>query len=247
MGAWGAGGRSGHAGLTVVLLIFGFLLGTGFAQEELREREAPERRQQLQDVVARRRATIDDLRIEVGSLSDRVRVAQERAGRRSRRVRDLLARVDEAASQAGVAAMRGPGVVVTLMDSARIPESRQEAADLHIQDDDLQLVVNALWRAGAEAVAVNGHRLVSSSAIRRAGGSILVNYAQVTSPFRVVALGDADDLAGDLTESEIARRFGVWVEVYGLGFAVDRATELEAPALPAGPEIRFARPERTGA
>jgi uncharacterized protein YlxW (UPF0749 family) len=134
-------------------------------------------------------------------------------------------------------------VTITLSDSPRAPATRADSADLAIQDADLQLVVNELWRAGAEAVAVNGRRVVSTTAIREAGGAILVNYGAVASPYRVVALGRAESLARRLTGSQVARRFQVWTQVYGLGFDVSTVSSLRVPALSGIPVLSAAAPE----
>ncbi len=107
---------------------------------------------------------------------------------------------------------------------------------------DLQLVVNALWRAGAEAIAVNGRRVIGTTAIRKAGSAILVNYRAVSSPYRIVALGDPEALNRRLTESEIAERFDVWTDVYELGFTVERVDVLVAPALQGLQDLRWAAP-----
>ena len=81
-----------------------------------------------------------------------------------------------------------------------------------MRDGDLQLVVNALWAAGAEAISINGQRLGPTTAIRFAGEAVLVDFRPVTNPYEVSAIGDPDtlsattssrnpevaDLAGDL-------------------------------------------------
>ena len=103
---------------------------------------------------------------------------------------------------AGTGAVGGPGLRVTVED-APVTRADPEAADpdLRVQDVDLQVVVNGLWAAGAEAVAVNGQRLTALTAIRTAGSAILVDLAPLSSPYVVEAVGrphrDADGVRPD--------------------------------------------------
>jgi uncharacterized protein YlxW (UPF0749 family) len=235
-------GRPSPIGFSIVLLVLGFLVSTGFVQERLREREVPSRRLELEALVGERRTDVRELSAEVAELADRLAGIQDRLARGSSQVREVVEEAERLRVAAGVVGVHGPGVVVVLADSPRAPATRGEEADLRIQDVDVQLVVNTLWRAGAEAVAVNGRRVVSTTAIRQAGGTILVNYSAVTSPYRVVAIGDADPLHQQMAQSEVAERFGVWTEIYGLTFSVERVDETSVPALRGVPAFRLARP-----
>ena len=234
--------RRVHVGLAVVLALSGFLMTAASIQERRREEASPQRRAELQALVEQRRAAIDELSHEVDRLTGELEDAQASAAGAA--LQDLRGRVADLRRAAGLEPVRGPGIAVRLSDSPREPRTREELTDLHIQDVDLQLVVNVLWRAGAEAVAVNDRRLVSTTAIRKAGSSILVNYRAVSSPYRVVAIGDPDRLREVLDASEIARRFDVWREVYGLGFEVQGADDLLVPALPGLEGIGFAQPAK---
>jgi uncharacterized protein YlxW (UPF0749 family) len=231
-------------GFSVALLLLGFLVSTGFVQERLRESQIPSRRQELEALVRQRQSDVRDLSREVQELSDRLAGIQDRLARESSRAREIVDEAEVLGAVSGMAGAQGPGVVVELADSTRAPATRGEETDLRIQDVDLQLVVNTLWEAGAEAVAVNGRRVVSTTAIRQAGGTILVNYSAVTSPYRLVAIGDPAMLHDGMARSEVAERFGVWREIYGLRFSVERVAAASVPALRGVPELRWAQPMR---
>lgn len=235
-----------HIGLWIVLGLFGFLVSVGFIQERLREETSPLRRAELQRLVEQRRATIRDLSSEVSVLSDRVEKVRARAGKGSAEVERTVETLEELARVVGLQAVEGPGVVVELSDSTRRATTRDELTDFRIQDVDLQLVANTLWRGGAEAVSVNGRRLTSTSAIRKAGTAILVNYRAVSSPYRIMAIGDPDALLDVLERSDIAERFAVWKEIYGLGFSLRSEESLEAPALSGLQDFRHAVPVEAG-
>ena len=225
-----------------MLVLLGFLVSTGFVQERLRERQLPSRRQELQALVRERQADVRDLAAEVAELSDRLAGIQGRLARDSSRVREIVEETEALRAPVGVGGAHGPGVVVELADSPRAPTTSAESADFRIQDVDIQLVVNTLWRAGAEVVVVNGRRIVTTTAIRQAGGTILVNYRAVVSPYRIVAIGDAEALHDRMTRSEVAERFGVWAEIYGLRFSVHRVGDASAPAVGGVSELGWARP-----
>lgn len=228
--------------LAAVLLLFGFILATAIRQEGVRERELPERRHQLAGLVRQRQQAISRTAAEVADISGRLAEVREAAGRESRELQRVLADLDALRAAGGGRPMRGPGIVVELRDSPRRPATLQEVADLRIQDVDLQQVVNALWQAGAEAIAINGRRVVATTAIREAGSRVLVNYEAVASPYRVVALGEAARLQQRLETSEVARRFEVWTQAHGLGFEVRPLADASVPALGPAPELRHARP-----
>ena len=229
-----------------ILLLVGFLVTSALVEERRREAQLPSRSAELLDLIRTREATLDELSAEAGSLSSRLRELQRSDALESERLQAVLADVDRLRLPASANAVRGPGVVVELSDSVVSPQTRGELTDLRIQDVDLRLVVNALWQSGAEAVAVNGHRIGGTSAIRSAGDRILVNFDPIASPFRVTAIGDPDGLESGLGETEISQQFDVWTQVYGLGFGVRTSRELTLPALLTSDPLEWARPVQEG-
>jgi uncharacterized protein YlxW (UPF0749 family) len=108
--------------------------------------------------------------------------------------------LDESKMLAGTVAVHGPGVVVQLQDSPkRPPEARQDVIqDYIVHDRDIRDVVNELFAAGAEAISVNGQRLMASSSIRCVGPVVLVNTTQVGAPFIIKAIGNPETLESGL-------------------------------------------------
>jgi uncharacterized protein YlxW (UPF0749 family) len=232
--------------LPAILLILGVLVTAAVVQERAEEERLPAQAQELVELVRIRRAAIEDLAAQVGALNQRLEQAQEQQAAGSARVRAVVRRIDRLRAPAGLAPVEGPGLVIELADSPQAPRTRGELTDLRIQDVDLRLVVNALWEAGAEAVAVNGRRVVATTAIREAGDRVLVNFDPVSSPYRVAAIGDPDALRGGLGGSEIARQFEVWTEVYGLGFSIRGEDRVGVPALEPARDLEWARPVEDG-
>jgi uncharacterized protein YlxW (UPF0749 family) len=124
-----------------------------------------------------------------------------------------------------------------------VAAAEHEAGAYRIHDADLQLVVNGLFGAGAEAVAINGNRVVVTTPIRAAGDTIVVNFRPVSPPYVVTAIG-ADQRQFDGTE--IASRFRRWTGLFGLGFSIRRVDDVVVPAYAGRVQITTASPVPAG-
>lgn len=211
-----------------VLVVVGFLLVvTGTATSVANQHDEP-RRRALVDQVLQHRSNVEDLDAAVAELRDQVGRARDVAGHASAAQERRNQQQEELAMDAGAIAARGPGIEVHLRD-APTPSGNDGAKFTanRIQDGDLQLVVNALFAAGAEAVAINDNRVVATTSIRAAGGTIEVNYRPMSSPYTVVAIG-ADQAR--FQSSEIATHFREWKKKFDLGFSVESHKRLSVPA-----------------
>lgn len=238
----GAAGRPGGLVVPAILLLLGLLVTSALVEEQRREEKLPSRTAELLDLIRTRELGIAELSAEAGSLSARLGELQRAGAVESDRLREALEGLERLRLPASAGPARGPGVTVELTDSVSSPRTRGELTDLRIQDVDLRLVVNALWQSGAEAVAVNGHRIGGTTAIRAAGDRILVNFAPIASPYLVTAIGDPEELESGLSETEISGQFDVWTQVYGLGFAVRASSELAVPGLEGAERLEWALP-----
>jgi uncharacterized protein YlxW (UPF0749 family) len=181
---------------------------------------------------------IDERNAEVSSLERRIdAVREETADLRTTnaRARGALgeATVRLRALQISTAfdvAVTGPGVRITVTDN---PDG---SADGRVRSSDLRLLVNGLWRAGAEAVAVNGRRLSTLSAIVNANIAVQVNRVPLTPPYVVTAIGDVNSLLSRLDASTSGARFQSLAAQFG--FDVQRQNENEV-LLPPVPESQL--------
>jgi len=102
----------------------------------------------------------------------------------------------------------GPGLVLTVDDAASLKNPNVDPGAVTGPDltkvfaTDLQIIVNGLWQAGAEAISVNGHRLTSRTAIRSAGEAILVDYRPLTRPYVITAIGDPSSLSVEFADND---------------------------------------------
>lgn len=218
-------------------LIVGFLLTTGLTAgreaavaQDARKSELIaliDARQERTDALA---ARLEELRQEVTAVEQSVAAAGG-AG--------LTDSLNRAEARAGLTAVRGPGVQMVFSDATGTC-STGRVEDCRIQDVDLQLATNVLWGLGAEAIAVNGERIIATTAIRSAGSSVLINYRVLTSPYTIEAIGDGEALRDGFLASELAQDFGVWSDVFGLGFTHTVVPELTVPAYTGSVRLRTA-------
>jgi uncharacterized protein YlxW (UPF0749 family) len=153
--------------------------------------------------------------------SGRLRIA---VGRETVRLRQLQI------STGFVVAVRGTGVRTTVDDSA------DGSADGRVRATDLRLLVNGLWEAGAEAIAVNGRRLSNLSSIVNANIAVQVNGSPLTPPYVVSAIGDQLTLQADLLTTTSGLEFRSLTEQFG--FVVDMQNEDEL-LLPSAPDSQL--------
>jgi uncharacterized protein YlxW (UPF0749 family) len=114
--------------------------------------------------------------------------------------KDLNDQLQAARMAAGLVAMTGPGLVIQLADSSVAVPQGSDESDYLVSGQDVRAVVDELWLAGAEGIAVNGERVTVATAIVDIGGSVLVNSAYVAPPYQVSAIG-APDMLDRLTAS----------------------------------------------
>lgn len=228
--------RSGpHRVAAVVVTIFGILVTTAAVQTSRNE-----------DVDAASRVTlvrrIGDERVRVSTLQDRVVRLRERNAQLERQLsqsRDSLeasvTRLRRLQARTGYVPVTGPGVRITLDDGP--PEINGSA----VLDRDLRLVVNGLWRLGAEAIEINGQRLTALSAIRSSGLTIRVNRVNLSPPYVVEAIGDTRTLQADFLDSPEGQFVLSLVDEVDIAFDMtnDNALELTAARLR---DLRHAEP-----
>lgn len=220
---------------------FGIVLA-GSSQRRLGRQEAPQQARLVKLVQAERadvaslQRTVDQLRSQLAHAE----ASESRSTVLSRRQAGVLAALADAAGERAVA---GPGLVVTLSDAPTVPAGTSQPDAYFVHDTDLQLVVNALLAAGAEAVAVNGNRITALSSIRAAGHTIVVDLTPLVPPYKVTAIGADRARFGS---SQIARHFSAWETEFGLGFDVSSAGHLVVPAYVQPAPLTAASPAGSG-
>ncbi|MFR9790212.1 DUF881 domain-containing protein [Streptomyces sp. MB22_4] len=149
---------------------------------------------------------------------------------------------------AGTRKLTGRAVTVTLNDAppnatAKLPGYPPPQPDyLVIHQQDLQAVVNALWQGGAKGIKVMDQRLISTSAVRCVGNTLILQGRVYSPPYKITAIGDPDRLQRALADSKAIQTYMVYVNVYGLGWKVTDDGTVTLPGYSGTVDLHYAKP-----
>lgn len=145
--------------------------------------------------------------------------------------------IQESGLAAGTVPVSGEGFVVTLDDSTLDVSPTGNVNDLVIHSQDVQAVVNGLWQAGAEAVSINGQRVVSTSAVLCVGNTLLINGTVHSPPYEVTAIGaDRSRFSDDPLVTKLRRD----AERFSLKFSLSGSKDIEVPAYSGSTVTKYA-------
>jgi len=178
----------------------------------------------------------------VRQLQSQVAAATDRLARSDERIAAITTRAQPLLAPAGLVAMAGPGLTVTLDDAhpAQPETDPVKANALVVHQSDMQAAVNALWAGGAEAIMVMHQRLSATSAVRCVGNTLLLNGRVYSPPFTISAIGPAAGMRIALEESVNLQQYRKDADAYGLGYRVDDHRHIEVPAYDAPIGLSYA-------
>ena len=187
------------------------------------------RRLQLTDLIVNERAQVDRQEGAAAALRRQVAAGTEQASARNERVARARAEGEGLALAAGTSAVVGPALTVSLDDAPPTAVS-DNPDDLVVHQQDVQAVVNALWAGGAEAMTLMGQRVISTSAVRCVGNTVVLHGQVYGPPFVVTAVGDQDGMRTALDLEPGVEVFRRYVDRFGLGYAVTAQDGMRLPA-----------------
>jgi uncharacterized protein YlxW (UPF0749 family) len=219
---------SGRVGVIAVVAIFGVLLTIAAVQTSANADIESASRASLIDRIEARRSAVQDLQRQISDF-------RESNARDEAALLDLGDEVNAIEGDAtdlgavtGFTPVTGQGIRIELDNAANSDPDTE-----HIRDSDLALLVNGLWTAGAEAIAINGQRISPRTAIRNSGTAIEVNSTGIAPPYTVQAIGNNDTLSSRLVETSSGAGLAVLAGDYGWSYEVDNVDEMRLPAAPA--------------
>lgn len=161
----------------------------------------------------------------------------------------IVERVRELREPAGLAPVRGPGLTVTLSDAPDevIESAETDINNLVVHQQDIQAVVNALWAGGAEAMTVQGQRVVSTTGIRCVGNTVVLHDVPYAPPYVISAIGPTDRMLAAIDESPYIGFYLEVVALYQLGWDLRLEDDLEMPGYVGSTALDHARPVDTAA
>jgi len=192
----------------------------------------------LTALIERQQQQNDQQRREVEGLRNEVDRQQDQSLSRQAGLTNLRSSLIEAEVVAGTVPVRGVGFSVSIDDSTLEEAPSGNVNDLVIHSQDVQAVVNAMWSAGAEAIAINDQRLVSTSAILCVGNTLLLNGTVHSPPYVVAGVGVN---RSQFLDDKLVRTLKNDVERFSLRFSTSREETLEIPAYSGSVQPRYAR------
>jgi uncharacterized protein YlxW (UPF0749 family) len=236
LSAWGAL-------VPVVALLAGLLFATSGRAAygtDLRGGEVTE----LSGLIDQRESLIARQTDQLGDLQRQVERLTEQAASRNGDVAAAQTAAEAGSVSAAVVPLTGPGVVITLDDAPTRPDGslpvNARPDDLVIHQSDVQAVVNAVWAAAADGVAIMDERLIATSAVRCVGNTLLLQGRTYSPPFIVAAIADPAVVRAQLAVSPQVAVFQQAVEAYGLTFTVRERPTVELPAYDGPLDLEFA-------
>ncbi len=204
----------------------------------------PERYQDLASVVEREADRVDSVRGDLAQLN--AEVDSLARGVDDRDVRRYKHRIQDLYDPAGMLPATGEGLTVTLSDApAELIEATDQDPNLMVvHQQDIQAVVNALWKGGAKAVTIQGQRVISTTGIKCDGSSVQLQGVPYPQPYEISAVGDQAELLTALATDAYLAVYRAQAEDpdIGIGWDVEADDELVAPAYDGVVDFRYAEP-----
>jgi uncharacterized protein YlxW (UPF0749 family) len=198
----------------------------------------------LDHVVLQERKHVNAQQDRLAALTEQVNALTETVNDTT--VKKLQQQVAELEGPAGFTAVHGQGVTVTLDDAP--PSTVQEVEEtgevprnaLVIHEQDIQAVVNALWAGGAEAVSIKDVRIISTTAIKCVGNTVILHGVPYSPPYTIKAIGDIGDLQASLDSNDYIRGIIEGSLAYDIGYDVEASTDLEVSAFTGSANLKYA-------
>ncbi|MEU5987042.1 DUF881 domain-containing protein [Streptomyces sp. NPDC047434] len=235
-------------GLAAGLVLAAAVVTVGAAEARISAPVLAKERQELIDRIDAESSAADQLEQDVEKIRSEV-------GERQRRALEQHGgdQAELVALLSGATPVHGPGVKLVVDDAKGTdsggggPRESSGFSDTgRVRDRDMQRIVNGLWESGAEAVAINGQRLTSLSAIRAAGDAILVDNKPLVPPYTVLAVGDGQRLSTAFQDSADGQYLHALQENFGIRTRISAEADVRLPAAPSL-IVRTAEPRGAGA
>ena len=228
----------------VVAVVAGFIFATSGTTAQGTDLRAGES-SQLTDLIAQREASVADQQQRLAAVQRDVQALTDQAASRNTAVAEASALGRSGLASAGLTALRGPGLTVTLDDAQLGPNGALPAGarpdDVVIHQSDVQGVVNALWAAGADGVSIMGQRLTATSAVICVGNTLLLQGRTYSPPFVVTAVGSAQQMRGQLAASVDVGWLRDAADRYGLTYDLQDERSVTLAAYDGALDMQYAR------
>lgn len=232
--------------LTIVLFISGVLLTVALRAQKSTSTPWHKQNENLAAMIKTQEAEIKKLENSIEAKREFLDRYQRNVSLGKKELEDLQQKLQQLKVLSGMTEVTGPGLTITLDDNIKEYEAAQsknpgvKPDDYLIHDKHILYIVNELRAGGAEAISVNGQRIVNSSDIRCVGPLILVNTTRLGPPYIIKAIGDPENLARvlELPESE----YNI-LKMAGYPVKYERSSKIVIPPFKGSYQFNYARPK----
>ncbi|TMC30299.1 MAG: DUF881 domain-containing protein [Chloroflexi bacterium] len=229
--------------LILPALLFGLLVSVQWRTQLERSELSVRYNAPLLDAARSLQSEQEVLKKQLADLRAQLDEIQRGAASQSTASRDLQAQIEDLRSAAGLTERTGDGVQIVLDDAHTTVTAPAANVDKSIcHSTDLTDIINAAWRGGAQAIAVNGERVVGSTSVYCVGSTIMVNGTLMSPAFTISVIGPQNELLGAYDDPNELKDVKQRRDVYGLGFRVTRASGLRVPAYAGALNVKYATP-----
>jgi uncharacterized protein YlxW (UPF0749 family) len=228
--------------LGLALLGLGFLIAAQLATERPRIRYTTQERAPLIETAIDLQESQATLSAQVLQLRDQILALEQQGQGTNAAIRELNDELEDARLAAGLIPLRGTGVVFQLEDSVEPAGAVENERDYLVTARDLRTMVEELWLAGAEAIAINGERVVPTTSIIDIGGLILANSAYLSPPYQISAIGSEDLYEQVVSSPGFADLVRARQDAYGIRIGYLEPEQVDIPAFAGTVTLRNARP-----
>ena len=210
--------------VAAVVTVFGILMTVAAVQTTRNADVQALGRASLVDRIQVEKEAVRDLQVRAGELRTENAEAETAVRELREEESEVTSRVSRLGIRTGYLAVTGPGLRITVDDAPAGDDTQR------VRDDDLILLVDGLWAAGAEAVAINGQRLTMLTQLQNSGRAIHVNVRPLRPPYVVDAIGNPATLEGRLLASTHGQVFFNVARALEFPYRVEDDDELDLPA-----------------
>jgi uncharacterized protein YlxW (UPF0749 family) len=236
-------GKRWRWGTPLILILCGALFPIARANSEGDDLR-PGRYADLAALTSAEKRSVDQLTERAASLNAEITNLTE--GLKDVRVRRAQRQADRLKDAAGLMERSGPGITVTLADAAEdVRASSTENPNLLVvHQQDIQAVVNAMWKGGASAITIQGQRIVSTTGIRCEGNAVLLQGVPYSQPYDISAVGDPDSMVAAIeADANLSvYRYQATLPDIAIGWSLTEKEEVIAPAFTGLLDMTFAKP-----
>lgn len=229
------GGRLATAGVCLVAGLLVVISASNARGIDLR----PSRNTDLVSLVqseSRRNAALAARVTELRSEVDTLAAAQSDAGST-----DLADELADKSALVGLTPVTGPSVTVTLDDApSSVAADGVDPDLLVVHQQDIQAVANELWRGGAEAMTIQGQRVIATTGIKCVGNTVVLHGIPYAPPYRISAIGNPVKLQAALANSEYIKIYQQYVDAFRLGYSVTESSKSSFPGYQGSVDLSYA-------